>query len=92
MLQLLAVDLPGGSTEWALADVRGNRPQGRAKLSNRLASSAGCCRWRACAGLTCTWTSDKQRRSRLSRAQASRSAPTLIGREVALHVRAAVHW
>ncbi len=37
MLQLLAVDLPGGSTEWALADVRGNRPQGRAKLSNRLA-------------------------------------------------------
>ena len=37
VLQLLAVDAPGGSTEWALADVRANRPQGRAKLSNRLA-------------------------------------------------------
>ena len=37
MLQLLAVDLAGSSTEWALANVRANRPQGRAKLSNRSA-------------------------------------------------------
>ncbi|KAK9827584.1 hypothetical protein WJX81_000824 [Elliptochloris bilobata] len=35
VLQLLSVDHAIGSSEWALADVRANRAQGRAKLSSR---------------------------------------------------------
>ena len=37
VLQLLAVDHVGGTSEWALANVRANRAQGRAKLSSRVA-------------------------------------------------------
>lgn len=36
-MQLLSVDLAGGSSEWALADVRANRAQGRAKLNAKAA-------------------------------------------------------
>ena len=37
VLQLLAVDHAGGTSEWALANVRANRGQGRAKLSSHMA-------------------------------------------------------
>ena len=37
VMQLLSVDLAGGSSEWALADVRANRAQGRAKLNAKAA-------------------------------------------------------